>query len=57
MLDSAAEYYELESDTAHKQTVMTTVVVIFLILALIVGIIVIGAYQGYLSGLVALLEE
>lgn len=57
MLDSAAEYYELESDAAHKQTVMTTVVVIFLILAVIVGIIVIGAYQGYLSGLVSLLEE
>jgi len=56
MLESAAEYYELETDAAHKQTAITTAIVIWAILAIVVAIIVISFYSQYASQVGALIE-
>ena len=57
MLDAAAEYYELETDSAQKQTAITVAIVIWAVLAIMVGIIVISFYSGYAQKINDIMNE
>ncbi len=48
-LDKVAQYYESETEVGGKQTALAVGVLLFLIMAGIIGYMVIGFYRGYVS--------
>jgi type IV pilus assembly protein PilC len=56
-LDKIADYYESETDVGGKQTAMTVGLLLYLILAAIIGFIVISFYGNYFAGITKALGE
>ncbi len=56
-LDKIADYYESETEVGGKQTAQVVGVLIFMVLAAVIGYIVIKFWAGYFAGIAHMLEQ